>query len=88
MPRHKAGTAARVRDDNIVAPCSRIRPASPAVEEIGRRFAEEVDAWVHAAKVMAATALDAIRDPGLLERATAELKERVGEDGVPVPDPR
>ena len=43
---------------------------------------------VHAAKVMAATALDAIRDPALLQRAKAELKERVGENGYecPIPD--
>jgi aminobenzoyl-glutamate utilization protein B len=43
---------------------------------------------VHAAKVMAATALDAIRDPVLLQRATAELKERVGPEGYrcPIPD--
>jgi aminobenzoyl-glutamate utilization protein B len=43
---------------------------------------------VHAAKVMAATALDAIRDPELLRRAKAELRERVGGDGYvcPIPD--
>jgi len=43
---------------------------------------------VHAAKVMAATALDAIRDPALLQRAKAELKERVGGNGYvcPIPD--
>ena len=43
---------------------------------------------VHAAKVMAATALDAIRDPALLERAKAELKERIGAEGYqcPIPD--
>lgn len=43
---------------------------------------------VHAAKVMAATALDAIRDPALLQRAKAELKERVGGGGYrcPIPD--
>ena len=43
---------------------------------------------VHAAKVMAATALDAIRDPELLRRAKAELGERVGGDGYvcPIPD--
>jgi aminobenzoyl-glutamate utilization protein B len=43
---------------------------------------------VHAAKVMAATALDAISDPALLTRAKAELKERVGAEGYrcPIPD--
>jgi aminobenzoyl-glutamate utilization protein B len=43
---------------------------------------------VHAAKVMAATALAAIRDPALLQRAKAELKERVGGNGYvcPIPD--
>jgi len=43
---------------------------------------------VHAAKVMAATALDAIQDPALLARAKAELKERVGPAGYvcPIPD--
>ena len=43
---------------------------------------------VHAAKVMAATALDLIRDPDLLQRAKAELKERIGGDGYrcPIPD--
>lgn len=43
---------------------------------------------VHAAKVMAATALDTIRDPALLQRAKAELKERVGREGYrcPIPD--
>lgn len=43
---------------------------------------------VHAAKVMAATALDLIRDPSLLQRAKAELKERVGDGGYrcPIPD--
>jgi aminobenzoyl-glutamate utilization protein B len=43
---------------------------------------------VHAAKVMAATALDAIRDPALLQRAKAELTERVGAEGYqcPIPD--
>jgi len=43
---------------------------------------------VHAAKVMAATALEAIANPALLERAKAELKERVGGEGYrcPIPD--
>lgn len=43
---------------------------------------------IHAAKVMAATALDAIRDPALLQRAKAELKDRVGAGGYvcPIPD--
>jgi aminobenzoyl-glutamate utilization protein B len=43
---------------------------------------------VHAAKVMAATALDAMSNPALLERAKAELKERVGAGGYrcPIPD--
>jgi aminobenzoyl-glutamate utilization protein B len=43
---------------------------------------------VHAAKVMAATALDAIRDPALLQRARAELRERAGGAGYrcPIPD--
>ena len=43
---------------------------------------------VHAAKVMAATALDAIRDPVLLQRAKTELAERVGGNGYvcPIPD--
>ena len=43
---------------------------------------------VHASKVMAATALDAIRDPELLRRAKTELKERVGSGGYtcPIPD--
>jgi hypothetical protein len=40
---------------------------------------------VHAAKVMAATALEAIRDPALLARATAELPVRVGTDGYACP---
>jgi aminobenzoyl-glutamate utilization protein B len=42
---------------------------------------------VHAAKVMAATALDMIRDPALLKRAKAELKERVGAGGYQCPIP-
>jgi len=42
---------------------------------------------VHAAKVMAATALDMIRDPALLERAKAELKERTGGNGYACPIP-
>jgi aminobenzoyl-glutamate utilization protein B len=43
---------------------------------------------VHAAKVMAATALDLIQDPALLVRAKAELRERVGAAGYvcPIPD--
>ena len=43
---------------------------------------------VHAAKVMAATAFDLIRDSALLQRAKAELKERVGGNGYvcPIPD--
>jgi aminobenzoyl-glutamate utilization protein B len=43
---------------------------------------------VHAAKVMAATGLDMIRDPTLLQRAKAELSERVGTGGYrcPIPD--
>jgi aminobenzoyl-glutamate utilization protein B len=43
---------------------------------------------VHAAKVMAATALDLIRDPSLVQRAQAELKERAGDGGYrcPIPD--
>ncbi|HLW48251.1 MAG TPA: M20 family metallopeptidase [bacterium] len=43
---------------------------------------------VHAAKVMAATALDAFSNPALLERAKAELRERVGGGGYrcPIPD--
>src|SRR5262249_6563434 len=40
---------------------------------------------VHAAKVMAATAFDLIRDPSLLQRAKAELKERVGDGGYRCP---
>jgi len=42
---------------------------------------------VHAAKVMAATALDVIRDPGLLARAKAELKERTAGRGYRCPIP-
>ncbi len=42
---------------------------------------------VHAAKVMAATALDMIRDPELLARAKAELKERTGDRGYHCPIP-
>jgi len=42
---------------------------------------------VHAAKVMAATALDIIQDPRLLTRAKAELKERVGASGYTCPIP-
>jgi aminobenzoyl-glutamate utilization protein B len=43
---------------------------------------------VHAAKVMAATALDVVVNPALLARAKAELKDRVGADGYrcPIPD--
>lgn len=43
---------------------------------------------VHAAKVMAATGLDAITKPALLDRARAELHERVGGEGYrcPIPD--
>ncbi|HYM68046.1 MAG TPA: M20 family metallopeptidase [bacterium] len=43
---------------------------------------------VHAAKVMAATGLDAIRDPELRARAKAELTERTGGKGYrcPIPD--
>ena len=42
---------------------------------------------VHAAKVMAATGLDAVRDPALLERAEIELKDRVGPNGYVCPIP-
>jgi aminobenzoyl-glutamate utilization protein B len=43
---------------------------------------------VHAAKVMAATGLEAITDPALLDRAKTELHERVGGEGYrcPIPD--
>ncbi|MBP0445203.1 amidohydrolase [Roseomonas sp. SSH11] len=40
---------------------------------------------VHVAKVMAGTAVDAIRDPALIERAKAEFKERTG--GKPYESP-
>ena len=39
----------------------------------------------HVAKVMAGTAVDAIRDPALVERAKAEFKERTG--GKPYESP-
>jgi aminobenzoyl-glutamate utilization protein B len=42
---------------------------------------------VHAAKVMAATALDVIQDPSLRTRAKAELNERVGASGYISPIP-
>jgi aminobenzoyl-glutamate utilization protein B len=43
---------------------------------------------VHVAKVMAATAVDAIRDPGLIARAKADLAERTRETPYvcPIPD--
>ncbi|WP_185984728.1 amidohydrolase [Aureimonas mangrovi] len=42
----------------------------------------------HAAKVMAATAVAALLDPSLIERARADLARRVGEQGYesPIPD--
>jgi aminobenzoyl-glutamate utilization protein B len=40
---------------------------------------------VHVAKVMAGTAVDAIRDPALVERAKAEFRERTG--GKPYESP-
>ncbi len=44
-------------------------------------------AMLQAAKIMAATGLDLILDPGLLKKAKDELKERLqGETYVPIPD--
>jgi aminobenzoyl-glutamate utilization protein B len=35
-------------------------------------------AMLHAAKALAATALDVVHDPSILERAKAELREKTG----------
>ena len=43
---------------------------------------------IHAAKVMAATGVDAFRDPVLITRAKADLQDRLGEEGYIDPLPK
>jgi aminobenzoyl-glutamate utilization protein B len=67
-----------------VVPTAQIRGATHAIGTPGHSWQVTAQGktpaahkgMVHAAKVLAATAVDALRDPTLIERAQAEFRER------------
>ncbi len=73
-----------VGDVSWVVPTAQIRGATHAIGTPGHSWQITAQGktpaahkgMVHAAKVMAATAVDALSDPALLERAKAEFRER------------
>ena len=73
-----------VGDVSWVVPTAQIRGATHAIGTPGHSWQVTAQGktpaahkgMVHAAKVLAATAVDALRDPTLIERAQAEFRER------------